>query len=142
MALVVRTSRSSPQNKKTILYSDFNSNLDKTYINNDVLLNINEDSVKQSIKNILQTNTGERFFNPSFGSDVNRMLFENFSSASEQIVSDLIKTSINNFEPRANILDVIVNGSPDENYMEVTIIFSVINRSEPVTLELILNRIR
>ena len=70
------------------------------------------------------------------------MLFENFTPATEQILKDLIKTAIKNFEPRAEVLDVKVFGNPDQNSVALTIIFSVINKSEPVTLELTLNRVR
>ena len=108
----------------------------------DLLSYKNEDSVKRSIRNILLTDKGERFFNPTFGSDIRKMLFENFSPSTEQVVADLIKTAIGNHEPRANVIDVNVSGNPDQNSMYINIVFSVINKAEPVTLELILNRIR
>ena len=142
MALVVRTSKSTPRFVKPVLYSDVYSNLDIELVKNDLLKLENEESVKNSIKNILLTDKGERFFNPTFGSDIRRMLFENFTPATEQILKDLIKTAIKNFEPRAEVLDVKVFGNPDENSVALTIIFSVINKSEPVTLELTLNRVR
>ncbi|NDB29850.1 baseplate wedge subunit [archaeon] len=142
MALVVRTSKSTPRFVKPVLYSDVYSNLDIELVKNDLLKLENEESVKNSIKNILLTDRGERFFNPTFGSDIRRMLFENFTPATEQILKDLIKTAIKNFEPRAEVLDVKVFGNPDENSVALTIIFSVINKSEPVTLELTLNRVR
>lgn len=142
MALVVRTSKSTPRFVKPVLYSDVYSNLDIELVKNDLLKLENEESVKNSIKNILLTDRGERFFNPTFGSDIRRMLFENFTPATEQILKDLIKTAIKNFEPRAEVLDVKVFGNPDQNSVALTIIFSVINKSEPVTLELTLNRVR
>lgn len=142
MALVVRTSKSSPRFKKPIIYSDFNSNFQVELVKKDLIPIENEESVKTSIRNILLTGRGERFFNTTFGSDVRNMLFENYTSATEQIVKDLISTAINNFEPRANVLDVKVIGNPDMNSMDLTILFSVINKSEPVTLELTLNRVR
>ncbi|NDC96351.1 hypothetical protein EB118_25655, partial [bacterium] len=129
MALVVRTIKSSPRNVKPVIYSDFYNNLNTENVKNDLLTLENEESVKTSIKNILKTNRGERFFNPTFGSDIRRMLFENYTSATEQIAKDLIKTAIKNFEPRANIIDVKVLGNPDQNSINITLIFSVINKS-------------
>ena len=142
MAIVVRKTKSTPQTAKPIVYSDFYSNFDLELVKRDLLSYKNEDSVKRSIRNILLTDRGERFFNPTFGSDIRKMLFENFSPSTEQVVADLIKTAIGNHEPRANVIDVNVSGNPDQNSMYINIVFSVINKAEPVTLELILNRIR
>jgi len=142
MAIVVRKTKTTPQTAKPLVYSDFYSNFDLELVKKDLLSYKNEDSVKRSIRNILLTDRGERFFNPTFGSDIRKMLFENFSPSTEQVVADLIKTAIGNHEPRANVIDVNVSGNPDQNSMYINIVFSVINKAEPVTLELILNRIR
>ena len=142
MAIVIRKTKTTPQTTKSIVYSDFYSNFDTSTTKNDLLSYTNEDSVKRSIRNILLTDRGERFFNPSFGSDIRKMLFENFSPSTEQVVADLVKTAIGNHEPRANVIDVNVSGNPDQQSMYINIVFSVINKAEPVTLELILNRIR
>ena len=142
MAIVVRKTKTTPQTSKPLVYSDFFSNFDLELVKRDLLSYKNEDSVKRSIRNILLTDKGERFFNPTFGSDIRKMLFENFSPSTEQVVADLIKTAIGNHEPRANVIDVNVSGNPDQNSMYINIVFSVINKAEPVTLELILNRIR
>lgn len=142
MAIVVRKTKTTPQTSKPLVYSDFYSNFDLELVKKDLLSYKNEDSVKRSIRNILLTDKGERFFNPTFGSDIRKMLFENFSPATEQVVADLIRNAIENHEPRANLIDVNVSGNPDQNSMYINIVFSVINKAEPVTLELILNRIR
>ena len=142
MAILVRKTKTTPQTAKPLVYSDFYSNFDLELVKKDLLSYKNEDSVKRSIRNILLTDKGERFFNPTFGSDIRKMLFENFSPSTEQVVADLIKTAIGNHEPRANVIDVNVSGNPDQNSMYINIVFSVINKAEPVTLELILNRIR
>lgn len=142
MAIVIRKTKTTPIAFQPIIYSDFYSNFDSEPVKKDLISYENEDSVKRSIRNILLTDKGERFFNPTFGSDIRKMLFENFSPSTEQVVADLIKTSIGNHEPRANVIDVTVNGNPDQHSMYINIVFSVINKAEPVTLELILNRIR
>ena len=142
MAIVVRKTKTTTQTSKPLVYSDFYYNFDLELVKRDLLSYKNEDSVKRSIRNILLTDKGERFFNPTFGSDIRKMLFENFSPSTEQVVADLIKTAIGNHEPRANVIDVNVSGNPDQNSMYINIVFSVINKAEPVTLELILNRIR
>ena len=142
MALIVKRSKTSPQSSKPIIYSDFYSNFDLENEKKDLLSYKNEDSVKRSIRNILLTDKGERFFNPTFGSDIRKMLFENFSPSTEQVVADLIKTAIGNHEPRANVLNVNVSGNPDQNSMYINIVFSVINKENPITFSILLNRIR
>lgn len=124
------------------IYSDFLDNLDIDPIKQDMVCNVNEEAVKSSIKNLLLTNRGERLFNPDLGSDIRALLFENSSPALESVLGDLIKSTINNYEPRANVLDVTVDSNNDADMLVATITFSVINRTEPITLELILNRIR
>ena len=102
----------------------------------------NEDSVKQAVLNLLLTNRGERLFNSKLGSDLNRLLFENISPQTTSNIISLIKNTIDNFEPRARLIDVIAEALPDESAYVVTIIFSTINRTEPITLDFILNRVR
>jgi len=123
-------------------YSDIYTNFDKHPDKLDLIRHVNEESVKRSIKNILQTNRGERFFNPSFGSNIRSLLFENVSSVTESLLREYIETAISNFEPRAKLIEVIVSGMPDENAYNVSVIFSTINTTEPITLNLILNRVR
>ena len=141
MALVLRNLKKQTRNT-SIIYSDFLNSFNIDSVKKDIIQLENEDSVKQSIKNLLLTNRGDRFFNPTLGSDIKYSLFENYTSATEQILSDLVKTCIKNFEPRVNVIDVKVLGSPDNNSINLSLIFSVINKSEPITLELTLNRVR
>lgn len=141
MALVIRNQKNTTRNSTTI-YSDFYDSFSIESVKKDLISVKNEESIKQSIKNLLLTDRGERFFNPTLGSDIKYSLFENYTSATEQILTDLVKTCIKNFEPRANVIDVKVFGNPDNNSISLTILFSVINKSEPITLELTLNRVR
>jgi phage baseplate assembly protein W len=108
----------------------------------DLVLHTNEDAVKRSIRNIILTDRGERMFNPLIGSNIRSLLFENFSPQTASLLRDFIKSAIENFEPRATVIDVYVQALPDESAYAATIVFSVINKTEPVTLELLLNRVR
>lgn len=142
MALVSRADRTSLIKKKSITYRDFLPSFLFNNDTNDINVVENEDAVKQSIINILLTNVGERFFNPNFGSDINKMLFENVTPQTSSTLTTLIKTAIENFEPRALLHDVQCTPSPDENAYAVTVVFSTINRTEPITLDFLLNRVR
>lgn len=142
MAIIQKKDTFSPLLKQTELFSDFFTDFDIHPVKKDLVRHVNEEAVKRSIKNLLMTNRKERFFNSDLGSDIKALLFENASPATEQICKEFIKTTIENFEPRARILDIRVAIEEDQHLMTATIVFSVINKQEPIILEVILNRIR
>ena len=142
MAIVLKKSIETSLTIQQEYYSDFLGDLDFHPTKKDLLRNTNEEAVKGSIRNLLLTNRGERLYDSNIGSDIRKILFENFSPAMESVLADLIRTTIENHEPRAKIIDIIVNSDVDSHYVVVTLVFSVINKEEPITLELILNRIR
>lgn len=132
----------TPANLKKELYSDFYNDFTKNPLTNDIARKANEDSVKQSIRNIILTNKGERPFYPEFGSNIRNMLFENITPDRLIIMKDIIKEAIKNYEPRANVINVDVIANYDSNDVVVFIVFNVINIETPVTLEVFLERIR
>lgn len=142
MALVFQKQLSTPQRKKQEIYSDFFTDFVTFETSRDVARQINEDAVISSIRNLLKTNRGDRLFNNTLGSDLNAMLFENAGPAAEQLIADYIRKTIENYEPRASLIDIVVNTEVDDHLVNVSIVFRVINNSEPVVLELVLNRIR
>lgn len=142
MAIIKRTRRNTQTARIEEVYSDFSTPFLVDPNKLDLVADVNEDAVKTSIKNILLTDRGERLFNPTFGSDIRSLLFENITPQTESSIREYIELSINNFEPRANIIDVVVSALPEANAYAVTIVFSVINRSEPIVLDILLNRIR
>jgi len=123
-------------------FSDFLLNFDTDRVKKDLLRNTNEEAIKASIVNLLMTNRGDRLYDSSIGSDIRSLLFENFSPESEETLSDLISTTISNYEPRAKVDEVLVSSDDDTHLITATITFHVINKQEPITLELVLNRIR
>ncbi len=142
MAVIKKTRRNTQTARVEEIYSDLTTPF---YINSntlDLIVETNEDAVKASIKNILLTDRGERFFNPIFGGNIRALLFEQMSPQTESLVRDYVEEAINNFEPRANLIEVIVTVLEEANAYAVTIVFSVINKSDPVTLEILLNRTR
>jgi phage baseplate assembly protein W len=142
MALVVQKTNTTPIKTQAEIFSDFFTDLDIHPVKKDFVRHTNEEAVKRSIKNLLLTNTGERFFNSDIGSDIRALLFEPMSPATEQILEDFIRVTIDNHEPRARIEQVQVLADQETQTVSATISFSVINKQEPVILELILNRIR
>jgi phage baseplate assembly protein W len=109
-----------------------------------LLVKKGDDSIKQSLKNLILTNRYERPFRPEFGGDVRRRLFDNFDTVSASDYSIQIETTIGNYEPRV-ILDpysVVVIASPDQNRLAITITFRSAISLNDSTIDVNLNRVR
>ena len=142
MAIVVQRKSQTARALQVEYFSDFLSSFDVDPVKQDLYKVTNEEAVKSSIRNLLLTNTGDRIYDSKIGSNIRSILFENFSPAMDSVLEDLIRTTIENYEPRAKISQVFVNSEIDSHYIVATIVFSIINKEEPITLELFLNRIR
>lgn len=142
MALIQRKDRTKDFRNTPILFSDFVINVTKDPDSKDIVKVTNEDSVKSSIRNIILTDRTQRFFNAQFGCDIRKMLFENIEPTTEAAIQKLITTAVENYEPRAELLDVVVSGIEDQNAYAITIVFNTINNVVPEKLELILTRVR
>ena len=91
----------------------------------------NESAIRRSVRNIVETIPTEKFFNPDFGSDVYKSLFDFVDFGTANVIQGQIKTSINNFEPRVNNVRVEVDPQPDLNQFEVTVIYDIIGQEFP-----------
>jgi phage baseplate assembly protein W len=100
-------------------------------------------AVKQSVKNILMTNRVEKPFLPYYGGNLNSFLFE---LADDELdvdeIQDVVAESISNFEPRALVRAVDVILRPDNNTINVTVKFQVMNTSELQEIVITLTRLR
>jgi len=128
--------------RKPEIYSDFHKDMTQNPINFDLARKIDEEAVKESIKNLILTDRGERLFQPEIGSDVRKMLFENINNSTIEVIKDLVRNTIRNYEPRANLIGVDVITSIDSLQVDIIITFNIINRLEPVTFVVTLDRVR
>ena len=94
-----------------------------------ILKNVN--AISRSVKNIVFTLPGEKFFNPTFGSRISRTLFENIDDITASVIVDEIKESIRNFEPRVELLDVESFPNFDNNQFDVNIVYEIIGSDIP-----------
>ena len=131
----------TPTRRQT-LYSDFLSDFRTNPSTNDLVVVTNEQSVIQSLKKIIRTNHFEIPYNPYFGANINRKLFENYTSLTEVEVKNDIQLAIDNFEPRVNVIDITIGGDPDSNRMTITLTVSIINTTTQLTISTILTRVR
>ena len=120
-----------PQQRVNQKYKDISMSFDTNPLNNDLIALKNSSAIARSIRNIVFTQPGEKFFNPEFGSRVSESLFEVVDEVSTIAIRDEIRSSIINYEPRVNLLDVLVNPNPDENEMNVTIKYEIVGIDIP-----------
>lgn len=139
MAIVAKRDRYTARTA-IVKYSDFGGNLESS--SGDVYKITNESAVRESLRNIVSTNKGERFFNPFFGCDIRQLLFENFDPSTESAIKGAITTAIEENEPRVSLLEVNLTPVVDLNAMVVTLIFRVINNPTIQSIDIILNRAR
>ena len=129
--------------RSAFIFKDFNLNFSKHPITGDIAKLTDIAAVKASVKNLVLTNFYERPFHPEIGSDVRNALFENMTPQIATRLGRNIEDVIVNFEPRAELISVIVNANIDRNAYEATIKFNVVNsETEEQTLNLFLERLR
>jgi len=114
-------------------YTDVDFAFRANPITGDVSLKREIQAVKQSVLNILLTNRGERPFDPEFGSDIRKQLFENFDPITQQLISDQIRTALRNYEPRVRVLNVNINARPDRNFLDVSVEVEIQSPEQTVT---------
>ena len=110
-----------PQERASRKFKDLSMSFKTNPLNDDLIGLKNTSAIARSLKNIVFTQPGEKFFNPDFGSRITESLFENVDDVSALAIEDEIRSSIINFEPRVNLLDVSVNPNPDDYEMNVVI---------------------
>ena len=114
-----------PQQRVKRKFKDVSMSFEKNPLNDDLISLSNTSAIARSIRNIVFTSPGEKFFNPNFGSRISESLFENVDEVSALAIEDEIRSSIINFEPRVNLLDTVVVPNPDDNEMNVVIQYEV-----------------
>lgn len=127
---------------KKDFFSDFYNNLDVHPDNKQLMKNVNERAVVRAIKNLLFTNKYERLFQPDIGCDIRKLLFEPITPITVSNIKTVIETTIQRYEPRAGLLEVIVTPYIDENLISVTIKFFISNSQESTTFTVQLSRVR
>jgi phage baseplate assembly protein W len=139
---ISRSDRFTQTQNALNLYSDFLNDFTAHPITGDISRVINEQSVKQSLRNLILTNYGERLFQPTVGSNVLGSLFEFNDLTTASDLKFYISETIQNNEPRVSLQAVNVTETPDSNYVNIDILFSIINSQTIQTLNVIIKRVR
>jgi phage baseplate assembly protein W len=126
----------------TRTFSDLDLNFTKNPVTKDVTRRYDEDAVKNSIKNLVLTSNYERPFHSEIGSPIRQLLFEPATPMLGAMLKRSIEDLINTFEPRVNLIDIICVVAEDDYTIDVSIEFTILNTTAPITLDLTLQRTR
>ena len=112
-------------------FKDISMTFQSNPLNDDLIALKNENAIARSIRNIVFTLPGEKFFNSSFGSRITESLFDNIDDITATIIVDEIRESIETYEDRVQLIDVLADPNFENNGFDVTITYEIIGRKVP-----------
>ena len=112
-------------------FKDISLSFEPHPVTKDLQVLKNENAIRRSVRNIVETIPTERFFNSLLGSDVRSSLFEFVDFGTASTIQDQIQVAIENFEERVENLIVEVDPVPDDNTFNVMVIFDIIGQEFP-----------
>jgi phage baseplate assembly protein W len=125
-----------------ILFSDIDLNFTKHPFSGDVSVKTNDQAIKQSMKVLLLTMYYERPFHSEIGSPIRQLLFEPITPMLQVLLQRQIEQVLNSYEPRITIQNINVYLNPDNNSVEITIYYKILNTSALQSFDIILERTR
>ena len=112
-------------------FKDLSMTFQSSPLNDDLIALKNANAIARSLRNIVFTLPGEKFFNPNFGSRITESLFENIDEISATVIVDEIRESIETYEDRVQLIDVLADPNFENNGFDVTITYEIIGRNVP-----------
>lgn len=112
-------------------FKDISMTFQSNPLTNDLIALKNANAIARSVRNIVFTIPGEKFFDETFGTNINKSLFDNIDDLSASLVVDQIRESITNFEPRVRLVDVKAFPDFDNNSFDVVIVYEIIGVDIP-----------
>ena len=124
-------------------FKDISMTFQTNPLTSDLIVLKNENAIARSVRNIVFTIPGEKFFDETFGSNINRSLFDNIDEISSLIIKDQISESIERFEPRVRLVEVKVSPDFDNNAFDAVITYEIIGADiPPQELQFVLQQTR
>ena len=133
---------SNNSKRATRIYKDLDLDFGRNIVTNDVNKLTEVEAVKRSVRNLINTNHFERPFHPEIGGNVRALLFEPMTPLTALNLQRKIEEVLKNFEPRANITQILADPDIDRNGYRLEIRFYVIGIQNPITVETFLERLR
>ena len=118
-------------NRVSRSFKDISLSFDPHPISKDLPVLKNANAIRRSVRNLVQTIPGERFFNPLLGSSVYENLFDLYDFGTSTLIEQEIITTLENFEPRVANVQVQVDPRPDQNNFDITIFFDIVGQELP-----------
>ena len=112
-------------------FKDISMTFKQNPLNRDLIVLKNENAIARSIRNIVLTLPGEKFFNENFGSNVSKLLFENLDVLTASQIEDEITTSIVNYEPRVSLVKLTVTPNFETGEFDTVIVYEIIGVDAP-----------
>jgi phage baseplate assembly protein W len=112
-------------------FKDVSLRLQSHPLTRDILTLTNERAIARSVRNLILTQKGERFFNSQLGSEVSALLFENLDRSTSIFIKNEIEYVINNYEPRVSLISLSVDPNYDENQFDIVIKYKIIGIDVP-----------
>jgi phage baseplate assembly protein W len=129
--------------KKSVkIYKDLNLDFQQNTATKDIQKITDIESVKRSVRNLINLNYYEKAFHPEIGSNLRGLLFENITPQISHYIGKQIELLIKNYEPRCRMVEVVNRPDVDKNGYSVSVSFYVINTPNPVQVETFLERLR
>lgn len=128
--------------RNTRTFSDLDFNFTPHPVTGDVVRKFDEEAIKQSLKNLVLTQNFERPFHSEIGSQLRGLLFEPASPLLNATIKRAITDTVLNFEPRVQLINVVVSSMQDSNDLFVSIEFAIINTTRPIKVTMVLKRTR
>jgi phage baseplate assembly protein W len=123
-------------------YKDLDLNFTAHPVTKDVVKRTGNAAIIGALRNLILTNLYEKPFQPTFGSRIRNLLFEDISFITANMLQSEIQSVIQNFEPRVSVDAIRVEAQPEENRYAVTLRFYINNLQNPVTINLFLEKVR
>ena len=124
------------------VYKDLNLDFQQNSATKDIQKITDVESVKRSVRNLINLNYYEKPFHPEIGSNLRGLLFENMTAQISHYMSKQIELLIKNYEPRCRMVEVVNRPDIDRNGYSVSVSFYVVNTPDPIQVETFLERLR
>jgi|TARA_B100000427_G_scaffold31338_1_gene22964 phage baseplate assembly protein W len=112
-------------------FKDLSASFQTSPLSSDLIALKNESAIARSVRNLVLTIQGERPFQPVLGTGVSRLLFENMDKLTASAIRSEIRTTIENYEPRVEINEILVEPDFEGNAMHVTLQYFIIGIDVP-----------
>ena len=120
-----------PAQRVSKSFKDLSMSFKFNPLSGDLITLKNENAIARAVRNIVLTSPGEKLFNPEFGSSISEILFENVDDITAISIQDEISSSLKNYEPRVELIDVDVDPNFDQNQFDVRITYRIVGVDIP-----------